>query len=71
MKKNVGEVDRYVRFAIGVVLVVVGYIQMMWWLVAVGVVVFLTGLFRYCGAYTLFGVSTCKIDSATKETKTL
>ena len=70
MKQNVGEVDRYVRFALGVVLVVVGYTQMMWWLVAVGVVVFLTGLCRRCGAYTLFGVSTCKVDTPTSETKT-
>lgn len=70
MKQNVGEVDRYVRFALGVVLIVVGYMQMTWWLVAIGIVVFLTGWFRRCGAYTLFGVSTCKVDSTTSETKT-
>ena len=70
MKQNVGEVDRYVRFALGVVLVVVGYTQMLWWLVAVGVVVVLTGLCRFCGAYSLFGVSTCKVELGTKETKT-
>lgn len=70
MKQNVGEIDRYVRFALGVVLVVVGYMQMMWWLVAVGVVAFLTGLFRRCGAYTLLGVSTCKIEPKTEDAKT-
>lgn len=71
MKQNVGDMDRIIRFALGALLIAVGYFQMMWWLVAVGVVVVLTGAFRRCGAYTLFGVSTCKVEPGQNETKTL
>ncbi len=70
MKQNVGEVDRWVRYVLGVVLVIVGYSQMLWWLMIVGVIVFLTGVFRRCGAYTLLGVSTCPVESKTEENKT-
>lgn len=70
MKQNVGDMDRIIRFALGALLVAIGYFQMMWWLVAVGVAIFLTGLCRFCGAYTLFGVSTCKVEPGKNETKT-
>lgn len=69
MKQNVGGADRTVRFVLGVVLLGAGYFLMAWWLMLVGVVVFLTGWFRFCGAYTLFGVSTCKVEPGVTEMK--
>lgn len=71
MKQNVGDMDRIIRFALGALLIAIGYFQMMWWLVIVGVVVVLTGVFRRCGAYALFGVSTCKVEPGMNKTKTL
>ena len=61
MKVNVGMVDRVLRIGVGAVLIglaagggvgVWGYI---------GVVPLLTGLFRFCPAYGLFGLSTCAL----------
>lgn len=61
MKKNVGGIDRVLRIVVGLVLTVLaatGQIGVWGWL---GVVVLATGLFSFCGAYTLFGFSTCPI----------
>ena len=59
MKKNVGGIDRVLRIVVGLVLIalaVAGQIGAWGWL---GVVVLATGVFSFCGAYTLFGFSTC------------
>lgn len=63
MRCNVGGADRWIRIVLGVVLAVYGYTQMVWWLAAIGVVVLLTGVFRFCGLYTFFGISTCKTET--------
>ena len=63
MRCNVGGADRWIRIVLGAVLAVYGYTQMVWWLAAIGVVVLLTGVFRFCGLYTLFGISTCKTET--------
>ncbi len=57
-----------VRLVAGVVLAGAGLTTQMWWLAVVGAVVFLTGAFRWCGVYSLFGMSTCKVEGVT-ETK--
>lgn len=71
MKQNVGGLDRGVRLVFGVVAVGAGYYLSMWWLAIVGIVVFLTGLFRWCGAYSFLGISTCKVDPDATEEKSL
>jgi hypothetical protein len=60
MRCNVGGADRWIRIVLGAVLAGYGYTQMIWWLAVVGAVILLTGVFRFCCAYTLFGISTCK-----------
>ncbi len=69
MKQNVGGVDRLVRMVLGAILVGYGSLSMMWWLVAVGIVVFLTGVMRFCALYSLFGISTCKIETGSTDSK--
>ncbi len=64
MKANVGNLDRVLRILAGVVLIALtlaGSIGPWGWL---GVVPILTGLFRFCPAYTLLGIRTCPADSA-------
>lgn len=64
MKANVGNLDRALRILAGVVLIALtlaGSIGPWGWL---GVVPILTGLFRFCPAYTLLGIRTCPADSA-------
>lgn len=59
MTANVGSIDRILRIAVGLALLSLVFIgpQTMWGLV--GLLPLATGLFRFCPAYTLLGVSTC------------
>ncbi|MBK9160429.1 MAG: DUF2892 domain-containing protein [Nitrosomonadales bacterium] len=59
MKLNVGGIDRIARIVAGLALVgmaVAGMYTPWTW---IGVVPLLTGIFGFCPAYTLFGMSTC------------
>jgi uncharacterized membrane protein len=59
MLKNVGGTDRILRIVAGLVLTALaatGQVGAWGWL---GTIVLATGLFSFCGAYTLFGFSTC------------
>jgi len=68
LKKNVGSVDKIVRYVISAVLVIVGiFLLESMLVVAIGLfvaaaVLLLTALFSFCGLYILFGVNTCKIE---------
>ena len=59
MLANVGGIDRILRIVVGLVLIALVFVgpQTPWgW---VGLVPLLTGLFRFCPAYTLLGMNTC------------
>lgn len=59
-KTNVGNVDRILRIAVGLVLIALVFVgpQTPWgWL---GLVPLATGILRTCPAYSLIGVNTCK-----------
>lgn len=70
MEKNVGSVDRVIRFVVGIVLIVLGInFAENWWGIAgiaLGAVLFLTGLVNRCGLYIPFGISTAKSGKADK-----
>ena len=62
MKMNVGGVDRILRIVAGLVLIgltLAGQIGIWGW---IGVMPLLTGIFKFCPAYTLFGMNTCPMD---------
>ncbi len=62
LKANVGGIDRILRVIVGLALItatLLGLIGVWGW---IGVVPVLTGLFRFCPAYSLLGIKTCKID---------
>ena len=64
MLANVGGVDRILRVIVGLVLISLVFIgpQTPWgW---IGVVPLVTGLFRFCPAYTLLGLNTCPMKKA-------
>ncbi len=63
MKVNVGNTDRVLRIVIGLVLVGLAATDTVGIWGWVGVVVLLTGMFKFCPAYVAFGMNTC-----TKET---
>ena len=57
---NIGGLDRIIRVVIGIILIAITALKVIspWgWL---GIILILTGTFRYCPAYSLFGLRTCK-----------
>jgi len=63
MKTNVGGIDRVLRIVAGVILValaVTGTIGAWGYL---GLIVLATGVFSFCGAYTLLGINTCPMKA--------
>ncbi|HQR04032.1 MAG: DUF2892 domain-containing protein [Proteobacteria bacterium] len=64
MKINVGTPDRILRILAGVGLItatLAGVIGPWGW---IGVVPIATGIFRFCPAYSILGIGTCKIDKS-------
>lgn len=62
MECNVGGIDRTLRIAVGallVVLAIIGVIGNWGW---IGLLLIATGVFRFCPAYPLLGIKTCKKD---------
>ncbi len=63
MKKNVGQLDRWIRIVAGVVLLslfffIEGNLK---WISLLGIVLILTGVINFCPLYLPFGISTRKI----------
>jgi hypothetical protein len=59
MSANVGSVDRILRIVVGLILIALVFVgpRTPWgW---IGIVPLLTGLFRFCPAYLLFGINSC------------
>lgn len=63
MKANMGTLDRSVRIIVGLLLIGLtlgGVIGPWGW---IGVMPLATGLFRFCPAYSLFGINSCGCKS--------
>ena len=61
MTSNVGGIDRILRIIVGIALIALVFVgpQTPWgW---IGVIPLVTGLFSYCPAYSLLGLSTCPV----------
>ena len=67
MQHNVGGADRTLRFVAGVLIMGLGIYFASWWGL-VGLVLFLTALFKRCFAYNLLGISTCPLQKETSDT---
>lgn len=66
MKKNLGSIDKIVRYLIALAAVILFYTgSLTGWLsyaaLAVGAVMLVTALINFCPLYAIFGVKTCKI----------
>ena len=65
MKANVGGIDRILRIVTGLLLIALAITNVVGlWGFIVGGIVLATGVFRFCGAYTLFGLNTCPLKAA-------
>jgi hypothetical protein len=62
MKNNVGGIDRILRIVVGLALIgatLAGMLPVWGW---IGVVPLVTGIFKFCPAYAIFGMSTCPME---------
>ena len=67
MMKNVGGIDRVARIVAGLVFMALAATEQVGvWGWIVGAVVLGTGVFSFCGLYTLIGVNTCPLRNETK-----
>jgi hypothetical protein len=57
---NIGSTDRMLRIVVGLALIALAATGTVGMWGYVGVVPLLTGLVRFCPAYTLLGMNTCK-----------
>lgn len=60
MTQNVGVADRVLRVLAGVGILGAGLYWQSWWGL-VGLLPIVTALVRFCPAYSLVGLSTCKV----------
>jgi hypothetical protein len=68
MTANVGGIDRVLRIVAGLVLIALAITNVVgMWSYIVGGIVLATGVFRFCGAYALFGLNTCPLKAAEKK----
>ena len=66
MKQNVGGMDRAIRIIAGLALLVAFFMlpeASYRWFLLIGIVPLATGLMGSCPAYSIFGLSTCKLKS--------
>jgi hypothetical protein len=66
MQVNVGKADRFVRVVAGLAMLSLFFFleggERYWGLI--GLLPLATGLFRFCPAYSIFGISTCPTGKA-------
>jgi uncharacterized PurR-regulated membrane protein YhhQ (DUF165 family) len=68
MTANVGGIDRALRIVAGLALIALAISNVVgMWGYVVGGIVLATGVFRFCGAYTLLGVNTCPLKAVEEE----
>lgn len=63
MKANVGSLDRALRIIGGLVLITLVLTGVIGWWGWLGLPLAVTGLFRFCPAYPLLGINTCKKEA--------
>jgi Protein of unknown function (DUF2892) len=67
MTSNVGGIDRVLRIVAGVILIALAATGVVGAWGYLGVIVLATGVFSFCGVYTLLGINTCPMKPAEEE----
>ena len=62
MQANVGGLDRTLRVSIGALLVILALTNVIGLWGLLGLIPMATGIFRFCPAYPILGIKTCKKD---------
>ena len=61
MEKNVGSLDKNIRFVLAIIIIGLGFYYKSWFGV-IGIIPLITGLINWCPIYSLFGIKTCKLN---------
>jgi ABC-type branched-subunit amino acid transport system permease subunit len=67
MTANVGGIDRILRIVAGLALIALAATGVVGAWGYLGVIVLATGVFSFCGAYTILGINTCPMKPAEEE----
>ncbi len=59
MKKNVGNIDKWIRITLAIIIAVIGWYYKSWWGL-VALIPLLTVFISFCPVYLLFGFQTNK-----------
>lgn len=59
MKHNVGNVDRWIRIVLGIIIAALGWYFKTWWGL-VALIPLVTAFVSFCPIYPIFGLSTAK-----------
>jgi len=62
IKKNEGDLDRSIRIIVSTFLIMYALLTQVWWLLLIGLPLFVTGAIGFCGVYALLGISTCPVE---------
>lgn len=60
MNANIGTLDRSLQIAVGLILIALSLFGVIGWWGWLGLLPLATGFFRFCPAYRLLGISSCK-----------
>lgn len=66
MQTNVGTIDRALRVIAGVALIALAATNKIGVWGYAGIIPLATGLFRFCPAYTLLGIRTCRAPDSSR-----
>ncbi|MBO9353489.1 DUF2892 domain-containing protein [Bordetella petrii] len=66
MKFNIGGLDRALRIVVGLALMALAATGVVGWWGWLGALPLLTGLFRFCPAYSVLGLSSCPLRAKTR-----
>ncbi len=62
IKNNEGDLDRSIRIIVSTFLIIYALLTQVWWLLLIGLPLFVTGAVGFCGVYALLGISTCPVE---------
>lgn len=63
MKANVHPIDRFLRIAVGIILIALAATGTVGWWGWLGALPLLTGLVGFCPAYSLLGIKACPLKT--------
>ena len=59
IKCNIGETDKTIRWILGLVILIIGFVYRSWFGL-IGLVLIITDIIGFCPLYTILKISTCK-----------